>query len=269
MEVHIFDVEHGGCAAVITPSGRLMLIDAGHNDTTGWRPSQWVAARRQPIACQVITNFDEDHVTDLPNVCRAVPIETWVMNWRVTSEWVRREKAEKGGMGPGVARAVDTLAAIRDTPGVTTDWGAGCDVRWFFHPLTATADENYLSVVTFIHCGGIRIVFGGDLTAQGWRDFLVDPTFVAYLRATNIFVASHHGREDGYCPEVFAYCRPEVVIASDKSVEYETQVVDYGQHASGITWNGTDRRYYLTTRKDGTLTITPRPQGGAHILATG
>jgi hypothetical protein len=37
VEVYLFDVEHGGCAAIITPSGRLMLIDAGHNDTTGWR----------------------------------------------------------------------------------------------------------------------------------------------------------------------------------------------------------------------------------------
>ena len=269
MEVHIFDVEHGSCAAVITPSGRLMLIDAGHNDTTGWRPSQWVAARQQPIACQVITNFDEDHVTDLPNLCRAVSIETWKMNWRVTPEWVRREKAEKGGMGRGVARAIQELAAIRDTPAVTTDWGAGCDVRWFSHPVTLTADENYLSVVTFIHCGDIRIVFGGDLTAKGWWDFLTDPTFIAYLRTTNILVASHHGREDGYCPEVFEYCRPAVIVASDKSVQYETQMVDYSQHASGITWNGTDRRYYLTTRKDGKLTITQRLQGGFHIQATG
>jgi beta-lactamase superfamily II metal-dependent hydrolase len=246
-----------------------MLIDAGHNDTTGWRPSEWMAARRQPVACQVITNFDEDHVTDLPNLCRAVPIETWVMNWNVTAEWVRAEKAWKGGMGQGVSRAVQELAAIRNTPGRTIDWGAGCDVRWFFHPVTATADENYLSVVTFIHCGDIRIVFGGDLTAQGWRDFLLNPLFMAYLKTSNIFVASHHGREDGYCPEVFEYCHPAVVIASDKSVQYETQVIDYGQHASGITWNVTDRRSYLTTRKDGKLTITQRLQGGFHIRASG
>jgi hypothetical protein len=70
-------------------------------------------------------------------------------------------------------------------------------------------------------------------------------------------------------PEVFDYCKPAVVIASDKSVEYETQVVDYGQHASGIIWNGTDRRCCLTTRKDGKLTITQRPHGGFHIQASG
>ncbi len=269
MEVHIFDVERGGCAAIITPSGRLLLIDVGHNGTTGWRPSRWIAARCQPVGCLVITNFDEDHVTDLPELCRAVPIETWVMNWNVTPEWVRREKAQKGGMGRGVARAVEQLAALRTTAGVAQDWGPSCDIRWFNHPLSDTADENYLSVVPFVHCGDIRMVFGGDLTTQGWQDFLSDPTFVMYLRNPNIFVASHHGREDGYCPDVFRYCHPAVVIASDKNVQYETQVIDYGQHAVGITWNQTDQRSYLTTRKDGKLTITHRPQGGARITASG
>lgn len=270
MEVDIFDVEHGGCAAVVAPSGRLMMIDAGHNRTTGWRPSWWVPQRFSEIECQVISNFDEDHVTDLPNLVHVVPIRTWMMNWNVTAEWVRREKESKGGMGAGVGRAVATLDAIRTTPIVTNDWGPGCDVRWFCHPVTPTSDENYLSVVTFIHCGGIRIAFGGDLTSQGWGDFLGNSVFVRYLQATNIFVASHHGREDGYCCDVFDFCHPDIIIASDKSVEFETQVVDYSQHAGGIPWgSGDDRRYFLTTRKDGKLTITPRPNGGAHILAGG
>ncbi len=269
MEVHIFDVEHGGCAAVVAPSGRLMMIDAGHNATTGWRPSRWVPERFSEIECQVVTNFDEDHVSDLPNLMQRVPIRTWVMNWQVTPLWVRVEKLLKGGMGSGVARAVEQLEALRNLPTMTSDWGAGCDVRWFHHPMTASADENYLSTVTFIHCGGIRIVFGGDLTWQGWTDFLGNPEFVRYLRATNIFVASHHGREDGYCCEVFDYCTPAVVIASDKSVEHETQVVNYSQHGTGIRWNGTDRRSFLTTRKDGKLTITQKAAGGFFINAGG
>lgn len=266
MEVHIFDVEHGNCAAIISPAGRLLMIDCGHNDTTGWRPSAWVKARGQAISCLTITNFDDDHVSDLPDIDRTVSVESWVMNWHVTSEWLRREKAVFG-MGPGVTVAARNLAAMREMPGTPMDWGAGFDVEWFYHPVTADADENYLSVVTFVHCGGIRLAFGGDLTAPGWRDFLGNAPFRAYLAQTNIFVASHHGREDGYYPGVFDYCKPAVVIISDKSVQYDTQLVDYGKHAAGVTWNQTDRRYCLTTRKDGKLTITPRAQS-FHILAT-
>ena len=125
MEVHIFDVEHGSCAAIMTPSGHLMMIDAGHNGTTGWRPSEWVKGRYSAIECLVVTNFDEDHVTDLPNLWRTIPIHTWVMNWHVTAEWVRREKAAKGGMGPGVARAVAQLdaEALADLPLAAVDQG--------------------------------------------------------------------------------------------------------------------------------------------------
>lgn len=266
MEAHIFDVEHGNCAAIISPSGRLLMIDCGHNDTTGWRPSRWVAARGQAISCLTITNFDEDHVTDLPNLWRTAQIESWAMNWNVTAEWLRKEKAQDG-MGPGVTVAAERLAAIRDTPGVSIDWGQGFDVRWFYHPVTADADENYLSVVTFVHCGAIRLVFGGDLTAPGWRDLLSNSLFRTYLQATNIFVASHHGRHDGYYPGVFDYCTPDFVVVSDKSIQYETQLVDYGKHARGITWNETDKRRCLTTRNDGKLTITQQPQGGYFVRA--
>jgi beta-lactamase superfamily II metal-dependent hydrolase len=267
MEVRIFDVEHGSCATVISPNGHLLMIDCGHNDTTGWRPWAWVAVRGGPIANLTITNFDQDHVTDLPNVIARNAVTSWTMNWDVTPQWVRQRKGVPG-MSAGVECAVRQLEATRRLPGfphatgVSIDWGAGFDICRFWHPLTAMADENYLSVVTFIHCGTIRIVFPGDLTAIGWQDFLANPQFRGYLQNTNIFVASHHGREDGYCPEVFRYCKPDVILASDKSVMYGTQIVDYGQHARGILWTTNTgkqvQRSFLTTRNDGTLGIAPR-----------
>ena len=61
---------------------------------------------------------------------------------------------------------------------------------------------------------------------------------------------------------VFRYCKPDVILASDKSVMYDTQIVDYGQHARGILWTTNTgkqiQRSFLTTRNDGTLGIAPR-----------
>jgi hypothetical protein len=75
----------------------------------------------------------------------------------------------------------------------------------------------------------------------------------------NVFVASHHGRENGYCEEMFQHCRPDIVIISDKKVDHNTQEHCYGTHASGIDfWRGIEylgRRYVLTTRKDGHIAI--------------
>jgi len=276
MEVHIFDVEHGSCSAVIAPSGKLLLIDAGHNNTTGWRPSTWIAARRGLVENLTITNFDEDHLTDLPNVRRVCQITSFTVNWSLSPDWIRRAKLVQG-MGPGVRAVVEMMEQrpgydprnpLRLSPGVPSDWG-GCRIECFYHAPPQFTDENGLSVVTFVHYAGIRMVFPGDLTAAAWRAFLVNPTFRAWLSQTNILMASHHGRRDGFCPEVFDVCRPYVIIISDQSVMHDTQVVDYSQHAIGIRWNQTESRRVLSTRRDGKLAITPTSGGSFWIQAGG
>jgi beta-lactamase superfamily II metal-dependent hydrolase len=268
MEISVFDVEHGSCAAVISPTGRLLMIDCGHNASTGWRPSAWVVARRQPIDNLTITNFDEDHVTDLPHLLQRTQIKSFTVNWSVTPDWVRRTKGAFG-TGPGIRALVDMMTT-RPGVGVDIDWGrdSGFQLERFWHPLTRFQDENSLSVVTFVHYEGVRIVFPGDLTREAWRAFLPNSDFRKWLAATKIFVASHHGREDGYCPEVFEYCKPSVIVVSDKSIMHDTQLVDYSRHASGILWNRSEKRCCLTTRNDGTLRITAVAPGGFFVQAS-
>lgn len=79
-------------------------------------------------------------------------------------------------------------------------------------------------------------------------------------------MASHHGRESGYCEAVFDYCKPHIIIISDEEIQYDTQDVDYKSHASGLPWNNsTETRYVLTTRSDGMITITKTIGKGYHI----
>lgn len=268
MEVHIFDVEHGSCAAVIAPSGKVLLLDAGHNASSGWRPSNWIAARGGVVDCLVISNFDEDHLTDLPNILAGCLVRSFVANWSVSPEWIRRSKAAFG-MGPGVHAAVHLLENRVGydpsnpsflIPATPVDWG-GCHIEHFWHTPAQFSDENALSVVTFVQWGGVRLVFPGYLTTAAWGLLLWNPRFRELLASTNIFVASHHGRTDGYCPEVFSVCQPHVIVISDKGVMYDTQTVDYSRHATGIAWDQTQVRRCLTTRNDGTLCITPTGTG--------
>ncbi len=68
-------------------------------------------------------------------------------------------------------------------------------------------------------------------------------------------MASHHGRENGYCREVFDHTGQVAVVAfSDSPVQHATQemATTYAQHARGIQFNG-QTRYVLTTRNDGTI----------------
>ena len=54
----------------------------------------------------------------------------------------------------------------------------------------------------------------GDLRRDGWEAFLGMRSFRAGLREVNVYIASHHGREDGYHEGIFEFCRPEVIVLS-------------------------------------------------------
>ena len=254
MIVHVFDVEHGSCNAVIAPSGELILIGCGHNDSTGWRPSDWLRRNNLEVTELTITNVDKDNVSDLPNVRRQCKIRSLSRNRHLTPDWVRQTKAKKG-MGPGLETLVSMMGEFTSEP--TTDWG-GMRVERFSHPPELFDDEKSLSLVTFVQFGGVRIIFPGDLTRQAWKEFLEDTAFLAWLISTNIFVASYNGRIEGYCPEVFDKCHPSIILVSDMSIRDETQQVDYSQHAKGVRVNNGDIKKVLTTRTNGKITIEER-----------
>ena len=63
---------------------------------------------------------------------------------------------------------------------------------------------------------------------------LKQPAFCQCLRETNFFIASHHGRNSVYAAEVFNYCKPHIILLSDKSIVHSSQEHDYFKHATGI-----------------------------------
>jgi hypothetical protein len=45
MDLRIFNVEHGACALLTTDAGHRLVIDCGHNATTGWYPGEYLAGQ--------------------------------------------------------------------------------------------------------------------------------------------------------------------------------------------------------------------------------
>ena len=128
------------------------------------------------------------------------------------------------------------------------------EFRNFYTPYGTFSDTNNLSYVTFLHGPSFNLVVPADLERAGWLKLLELDDFKAHLRRTRIFVASHHGRESGYCKEVFDHCSPEVIVFSDSNIKYSTQEMTntYARHASGTTFGGSPRKV-LSTRNDGTF----------------
>jgi beta-lactamase superfamily II metal-dependent hydrolase len=248
-----------------------MLIDCGHNDETGFYPADYLLNH----GCSGIErffplNYDEDHLSGLPRLRELhnrIPIQILHRNPSLTPDQVRRIKRQGGPLGPGITALLTMLetytSAVTNPPEYT-----GLELQTYHNSYPDFEDTNNLSLVLFLHYPGLSIVFPGDLEKAGWRKLLAKRDFKEHLARVNIFVASHHGRESGYTPEVFDVCTPDVVIISDEAMQYETQEHNYGEHARGIRWNNSEIRKVLTTRKDGMLTISTRGGTGYFIQSS-
>ena len=257
MDFTIHDVGHGFCAHLLHDNSNVMLWDCGHKSEPEDRPSKFLPALGiQTVHRLFITNYDEDHISDLPNLRNAVDIRILRRNRSITSGQLRNLKEETG---PISAAMESMLSMIDNFTGDVTDPPSFPNVT--FETFSCTypdhfQDTNNLSMVSFLKTPMGNFVIPGDLEKPGWEKLLKNVGFQENLRQTTVFVASHHGRTNGYCEDVFEYCRsPSVVIFSDGPKQYATQeeVATYAKHAKGIQFNG-ETRYVLTTRNDRSLT---------------
>ena len=166
-----------------------------------------------------------------------------------------------GGMGYGTRELVSMIDTYTGGP-LHVDWGA-LSYRVFHNDYPGDfIDTNNLSLVTFLHCHDLHMVFPGDMEKAGWKKLLTDIAFVEELKTVNVFVASHHGRESGCCEEIFQIdgVMPQIFIFSDAGIQYETQDTAgwYRARTRGMNYHG-KKRHVFTTRRDGKITIEAHP----------
>lgn len=274
MLLNIFDVDHGACALITTSNGRRVLIDCGHNATKRWYPGN--ALNKMGVYSVddlYITNFDEDHVSGFGDLMQKVVVNVLISNGTVGPSELAAMKAEHG-MGAGIGHLHKAMQQTF-TGGAPTGFGAYdygdtafTVYRSPYSPLFGFSDSNNLSLAVFVRCGPHKILFPGDLEKPGWKALLKNEEFVRELHGVSLFVASHHGRENGYCPEVMALCpNIEAIIISDESKVYQTQETTdlYRKHARGFIYEN-QRRCVLTTRRDSSMQFQLRQTGGGSVL---
>ena len=252
MRFTIHDVGHGFCAHLKHDNGNVMLWDCGHKADPEFRPSQFLPASGvRTVHHMFITNYDEDHISDLPNLRRAVHINILHRNRSITPAQLKRLKEESGP----ISSAMESFLSMHESyTRDVTDPPSFPNVH--FETFCCTypkdfLDTNNLSCVTFLETPMSNFVIPGDLERPAWQKLLQDQNFCNRLRRVSVFIASHHGRTSGYCREVFDYCSPAVVIFSDGPKKFATQeeTDTYAAHVSGVDFNGRRRRV-LTTRSD-------------------
>ena len=254
MRIQIHDVGHGLCISLRHDNGNVMLWDCGHKDDN--RPSEFLpAAGIDRIDRFFVTNYDEDHISDLPNLRVELSISTLHRNTSISKEQLQALKRQSGPLSEAMQSMLEMISLYNaGPPDPEPDFPGVRFVQYCNTYLTDFHDSNNISLVTFLGCNGLNFVIPGDLEEPGWNALLGEPSFRRELQSVHVFIASHHGRENGYCREVFDYCSPSVVVFSDSPVKYATQQMAsiYGSHASGVTFNGV-KRHVLSTRNDGSF----------------
>ena len=88
MKFEILNVEHGFAAYAIARDNSVLLFDCGYSSTC--RPSEYLWAQGiRVIRRFFVTNYDEDHIADLPTLWKYFRIETITRNSTVNSAQLR------------------------------------------------------------------------------------------------------------------------------------------------------------------------------------
>lgn len=262
-----FDVEHGNCHVLVTPNNHYFMIDAGSTDNfspiihlkNNWGVSQ--------LRWLIITHHDSDHLTDISNIDEYLPPMTLSspdITVEKLSELYDDEFSTPCEVFLEMKKRYSTPALPLSHEGY--DWG-GVQFANFCNDINDLDKPNIndISTVTFVKYMAWTLIFPGDLEEQGWLKLMEKESFVEWLGKVDIFVASHHGRESGYCDKVFAVCKPKLTIVSDKEL-VDTSVSDkYYKVSKGITVRNPieegKTRYVLTTRTDGVISINITTEG--------
>ncbi len=214
-ELHVLDVGQGDAAALRTPGGRWVLVDAGRPgrgaDAGARTVVPYLRRRGGDLVALVLSHAHADHVGGAAEVVRRLrPAVVWDAGFALGSDTYHDVLAASREVGarwrrvrPGDSLAVDGVVLHVLAP----------DSAW----TAALTDANSASVVVSARYGRVRFLLVGDAEApeERWlvRRAAADPSVAAALRADVLKVA-HHGSRTSTTDEFVAWARPRVAVVS-------------------------------------------------------
>ncbi len=273
LKVVIFDVEHGFCAFVRSPTGHGLLIDCGRSSS--FSPVDHLLASEMADCCGhnghgltklVISHPHDDHVEGIADVTAKLA-PAILLRQKYNWDSLKTDSTTNYPNLDVYAQWQETYSCpVTSQP----DWGMELLCGPYLSPqeardLSGDATNNS-SIVVFVGYAGHKFAFMGDLMTAGWEALLANATFQKRLAGTTVFVAPHHGHSSGYTPDIYrSMGRPAINIVSahsgDESVESAYSTADT---ALGVEHNGR-QRYMLSTRHDGTITFEVDSSGNARF----
>ena len=213
LRVAFLDVGHGQCCVVESPSGKVVMVDAGsgHTRDDGLRSARgtilpYLSTRSiGKLDALVITHPDSDHCNAAAAVLEEMPVATIIESFNDTESGTYSHVMD-------VAEHVG-VPVVRATAGGRLDLGAGvwAEVLW---PTGAASDaaysDNDRSIVLMLSHGHVRMLLTGDIGDAAESGLLKLRTPLA----ADVLQVPHHGSSGSLSRPFLQAVRPQVAVVS-------------------------------------------------------
>jgi competence protein ComEC len=246
--VTFFAVGKGNMTLLQFPNGINMLVDCNAVEGRA-RPFEYLRSKIRTLDFVVITHPHQDHITGLRDVCKYFQPKYLWHNGRyfkpdpVYDDWLFYEDLRGGKYS--YCKPVCVHESQTATIGRTKLVVLGPKVP---HLAGTGEDENNNSIVLKITDGLSSIVLTGDSQIEQW-----DVTELRALRGTGVFLASHHGRENGFSERVLRTVQAQLIVISDGEC-CDTDVTSKYQEFAPVR-----------TTRNGSIVLQPQVQAAVPV----
>ncbi|MEG4347638.1 hypothetical protein QUB70_30810 [Microcoleus sp. A003_D6] len=271
MNIKIFDVDHGFRSAIEADDYRTVLIDSGYSFRNGFRPSWYFLNHRtRHLDYLIVPAYTEDPFKGFSDLMSHLLEHNFSIDYLMANPSIDVNSVpELAVRNPGTGKELRLLNKVYNgQTNVDQRIHLGdVTISFFCNQYPEFLNVHNLSLVTFLYARDVNIIFPGNLKTQGWHGLLRNPKFRDRLRQVNLFVASNHGQEDGYCPEVFNYCSPDLIIIPNHVHQPlgADRIRQYERHARGL-WTTFGKQRVLTTGDARTITINQPPSESLQVI---
>jgi competence protein ComEC len=245
LEVEIVACDVGQGDAILVKYGQSrILIDAGPNQAVVECLRQEIFWADSTIDLAVITHWDKDHIGGFEYVLAHYSVDNWLVNPRVPDTQVAKDLHDQ--IGP---KRIYPLAGDQAVfPGLR--------LRLLWSELSSgvsladnQTERNDASIAVFLAQESFGFFSAGDLECA--QELAIKD--MQLLNQASITKISHHGSKTSFCPEFWAWIRPEIAIipvGANNSYEHPAKEVTATLEEKGVFLWRTDQMGTLKLRFD-------------------
>ena len=264
-----WDVEHGHSAYTKTPNGRHIVIDLGTGSFESgedFSPLNHLKYKYNVdrLDYVIISHPHVDHIDDIFNFDEMHPkvlLRPKHLDKKPILEKssdTDRPKLEKY-FEISERYSEPVLETSPNSPKNPDNWG-GLHIKSFIASKCSQSNINNHSVITVFSFEGLKVTVTGDNEPPSWNELKEMDGFDDWTKNTDILLAPHHGRKSGFDDEIMEHLNPRLTVVSDGAYCDTSASSRYSAISRG--WavykeDGTsEKRYCLTTRNDGIITVS-------------